>query len=154
MSLILLFTEYLHFTRITKAILLACEGFLASTFVKRLNVIGLLWMQSYYCWRTLRIIWTFLNASVEKVFVCKFYYFSPCKFLLPQSCSLHFQWGSENVKGRSEKKYIPNLIVQKGFLCFTYLYSVTWLNSSKFGPHAVIYSCTKLSHASTSICVN
>lgn len=128
-------------------------NFLAFTFLKRFKcywpalnaVLLLLEDSSYYL--------NFSQASVEKVLVWKFYYISPCKFLLPWSCSLHFHWGSENLKGRSEKKYIPNLIAQKWFLSFTYLYSVTWLNSSKFGPHAVIYSCTEVSHASTSICV-
>lgn len=59
------------------------------------------------------------------VLVCKFYYISPCEFLLAQSCSLHSDFGSENLKDRSEKKYILNLMAQKGFLSFMYLYSVT-----------------------------
>lgn len=78
-------------------------------------------MQSCYSCRTLRIIWTFLDASVEKVLVCKFYYISPYKFLLPRSCSPYFHWGSENLKVSFEKKRIPKLTAQKGFLSFTYM---------------------------------
>lgn len=72
---------------------------------KGLNVIGLLWMQSHYSWRTLHNIWTFLNASVVKILLLHF----SQQFLLPQGCSPRFQWGSENLKGRSEKKIYSKL---------------------------------------------